>query len=149
MENLNIKINVEVGLSKDTKEFLSNVFSLAAAKASNFGAMTNSYCCNDTGGKFVEDTFVENKPAEKQAEKQAEKPAEKQAEKPAEKPTEIVDKPKTKSSITVEELRNLLSMKVNAHRKEIKEKLEQLGAPSITKLAEENYEEMYSFLESL
>lgn len=147
MENLNIKINVEVGLSKDTKEFLSNVFSLAAAKASNFGTMTNNCCCSDADGKFVQDTFVENKSAEKPAEK----PAEKQTEKPAEKPAEIVDKPKTKakSAVTVEELRNLLSMKVNAHRKEIKEKLEQLGAPSITKLAEENYEEMYSFLESL
>lgn len=137
MENLNIKINVEVGLSKDTKDFLSNVFSLAVAKASNLGTMQ---CTRDEAaatGKFAQDTFVENKPTEK----------------PAEKPAEIVDKPKTKakakSAITVEELRNLLSMKVNAHRKEIKEKLEQLGAPSITKLDEENYEEMYSFLESL
>lgn len=131
MENLNIKINVEVGLSKDTKDFLSNVFSLAVAKASNLGTMQCTHDEAAATGKFAQDTFVEDKPAEK--------------------PAEIVDKPKTKakSAITVEELRNLLSMKVNAHRKEIKEKLEQLGAPSITKLDEENYEEMYSFLESL
>lgn len=143
MENLNIKINVEVGLSKDTKDFLSNVFSLAVSKASNLGAMQCTHDETAATGKFAQNTFVENKPAEK--------PTEKPTEKPAEKPAEIVDKPKTKakSAVTVEELRNLLSMKVNAHRKEIKEKLEQLGAPSITKLDEENYEEMYSFLESL
>lgn len=143
MENLNIKINVEVGLSKDTKDFLSNVFSLAVAKASNLGAMQCTRDETAATGEFTQETFIENKPSEK--------PTEKPTEKPAEKPAEIVDKPKTKakSAITVEELRNLLSMKVNAHRKEIKEKLGQLGAPSITKLDKENYEEMYSFLESL
>ena len=42
-----------------------------------------------------------------------------------------------------------LSEKVNAHRNEIKGKLSALGAPSVTKLDQSKYQEMYDFLIAL
>lgn len=147
MENLNIKISVEVGLSQDTKDFLQNVFSLAATKAAGIAAT----------GKFSADTFAEGKVAEdtKSEKQQAEeKPAEKEQLSEQDCKTEKAAKPEktaktTGKVISTEDLRNLLSLKVNAHRKEIKQKLEELGAPSITKLDESKYLEMFNYLESL
>ena len=43
----------------------------------------------------------------------------------------------------------MLAEKVNEHRDEIKQKLNELGAPSVTKLDPAKYDEMYNFLESL
>ena len=43
----------------------------------------------------------------------------------------------------------MLAKKVNEHRDEIKQKLNELGAPSVTKLDPAKYDEMYNFLESL
>lgn len=51
--------------------------------------------------------------------------------------------------ISIEDVRNLLAAKVNEHRAEIKMKLTELGAPSVTKLDPNCYEEMYNFLQSL
>jgi hypothetical protein len=52
-------------------------------------------------------------------------------------------------SITIEDVRKVLSEKVNDHRSEIKNKLTELGAPSVTKLDQDKYQEMYNFLISL
>ena len=43
----------------------------------------------------------------------------------------------------------LAAQKVNEHRDVIKQKLNELGAPSVTKLNPSKYDEMYNFLESL
>ena len=53
------------------------------------------------------------------------------------------------STITIEDVRKALSEKVNAHRNEIKDKLSALGAPSVTKLDQSKYQEMYDFLIAL
>lgn len=53
------------------------------------------------------------------------------------------------STITIEDVRKALSEKVNAHRNEIKDKLSALGAPSVTKLDQSKYQEMYNFLIAL
>lgn len=55
----------------------------------------------------------------------------------------------TSSSLTIEDVRKVLSEKVNDHRAEIKQKLSDLGAPSVTKLEPSKYQEMYDFLKSL
>lgn len=52
-------------------------------------------------------------------------------------------------SITIEDVRKVLSEKVNDYRTEIKNKLTELGAPSVTKLDQDKYQEMYNFLISL
>lgn len=53
------------------------------------------------------------------------------------------------ASKSIEDVRGMLAEKVNEHRDVIKQKLNELGAPSITKLDPAKYDEMYNFLESL
>lgn len=57
--------------------------------------------------------------------------------------------PAKPASISIDEVRAVLVNKVNAHREEIKNKLTELGAPSVTKLDPSKYEEMLNFLNSL
>lgn len=52
-------------------------------------------------------------------------------------------------NISIEDVREALSKKVATHRGEIKEKLTELGAPSVTKLDKSKYSEMLNFLNSL
>ena len=51
--------------------------------------------------------------------------------------------------VTIEQVRKALAAKVNGHREEIKEKLNSLGAPSVTKLDPAKYDEMFTFLNAL
>ena len=53
------------------------------------------------------------------------------------------------ASKNIEDVRGMLAEKVNEHRDEIKQKLNELGAPSVTKLDPAKYDEMYNFLKSL
>lgn len=53
------------------------------------------------------------------------------------------------ASKSIEDVRGMLAKKVNEHRDVIKQKLNELGAPSVTKLDPSKYDEMYNFLESL
>ena len=91
METIKIHVSVELNLSNDTKNFLSNVLASVAAPA----------------------------------------PA---APAPA---------------VTIEHVRQALAAKVNNHREQIKEKLNALGAPSVTKLDPSKYSEMLTFLNAL
>ena len=63
--------------------------------------------------------------------------------KPAEKPAE------EKAEVSIEDVRKALASKVASHRAEIKEKLDELGAPSVTKLDTAKYQEMLDFLNAL
>ena len=70
----------------------------------------------------------------------------------AKEPTPAVAKEPTSTvtkSVGIEDVRKVLSEKVNDFRMEIKEKLNELGAPSVTKLDQSKYQEMYDFLKSL
>ena len=51
--------------------------------------------------------------------------------------------------VAIEQVRQALAAKVNGHREEIKEKLNSLGAPSVTKLDPAKYAEMFTFLNAL
>ena len=53
------------------------------------------------------------------------------------------------TSVTIEDVRKILAQKVNEHRDVIKQKLNEFGAPSVTKLDPAKYDEMYNFLNSL
>ena len=71
------------------------------------------------------------------------------------KPAAPAAKPESKpantasDNISIEDVREALSKKVATHRSEIKEKLTELGAPSVTKLDKSKYSEMLNFLNSL
>ena len=130
METLkfSIDVNVNISFDKNTSGLFSNAVNAALA-----GILSGPRChCNA--------------PTIEPAEKVAEKPAEKVAEKPAEK---VAEKPATTTVVSIEDVRKALASKVNEHRQEIKEKLEELGAPSVTKLDPSKYEEMYNYLTSL
>ena len=92
--------------------------------------------------------------AAKPASKPESKPAA-TAAKPESKPAATAAKPESKSAntasdnISIEDVREALSKKVATHRSEIKEKLTELGAPSVTKLDKSKYSEMLNFLNSL
>lgn len=66
--------------------------------------------------------------------------------KPAEQPKPAAP---AQPSITIDSLRELAMTKMNAHRVEIKQKLTELGTPSITKLDASKYQEMLEFLRNL
>ena len=122
METLkfSIDVNVNISFDKNTSGLFSNAVNAALA-----GILSGPRChCNA--------------PTIEPAEKVAEKPAEKVAEKPA-----------ATTGVSIEDVRKALASKVNEHRQEIKEKLEELGAPSVTKLGPSKYEEMYNYLTSL
>lgn len=53
------------------------------------------------------------------------------------------------ASKNIEDVRGMLAKKVNEHREVIKQKLNELGAPSVTKLDPAKYDEMYDFLATL
>lgn len=53
------------------------------------------------------------------------------------------------ASKSIEDVRGMLVKKVNEHRDVIKQKLNELGAPSVTKLDPDKYDEMYNFLAEL
>nr|UVX54168.1 MAG: hypothetical protein [Bacteriophage sp.] len=146
METLkfSIDVNVNISFDKNTSGLFSNAVNAALA-----GILSGPRChCNAPTIEPAEK--VAEKPAEKVAEKPAEKVAEKPAEKVAEKPTEkVAEKPAATTGVSIEDVRKALASKVNEHRQEIKEKLEELGAPSVTKLDPSKYEEMYNYLTSL
>lgn len=84
--------------------------------------------------------------------KPAAAPAPVEQPKPA--PAKPAEQPKpaaapAQSSITIDSLRKLAMTKMNAHRVEIKQKLTELGTPSITKLDASKYQEMFEFLRNL
>ena len=117
-----IQINVTVKFDDATQAFLSSLFVGLVKPAGE-------------RQKPAEPKPAEPKPAEP-------KPAEPVAT------TTIATAPK-QSSITIDSLRELAMTKMNAHRAEIKQKLTELGTPSITKLDVSKYQEMHDFLKGL
>lgn len=131
-----ICINVTVKLDDATQAFLSSLFRGTAKPAA---APAPAEQTKSAPAKLAEQS---KSAVAKPAEQPKPDPA-----KPAEQP-----KPATasaQSSITIDSLRELAMTKMNAHRVEIKQKLTELGTPSITKLDAGKYQEMYDFLKGL
>lgn len=126
MENFKISVDVNVKFSEETIKAIASIFANAtvapAVSAKPAPAAT----------PVPTQTSAPATPAPAPA---APAPAPAPAAKPA--------------SISIDEVRAALAKKVNAHREEIKEKLTELGAPSVTKLDSSKYEEMLNFLNSL
>lgn len=144
MEAIKISIEVSVNLSENTQNFIKSLF----------------------GGAMVTDTTQAQKPAPAAPTapaKPASQPAPAQAPKPqapaaAPAPTKSAVTPApgapaaqaaSSASKSIEGVRKMLAQKVNEHRDVIKQKLNEFGAPSVTKLDPSKYDEMYNFLESL
>ena len=148
-----IQINVNVKLDDGTQAFLSSLFGGLAKSAGE-------------QSKPAEQQKPAEQPKPKLAVAAPAKPAVTAPAKPAEQPKPAVTAPakpaeqpkpaaapaptaSTQSSVTIDGLRELAMTKMNAHRVEIKQKLTELGTPSITKLDAAKYREMYDFLNGL
>lgn len=130
METIKIEVSVKLNLSEDVKNFVASLVSNSSKPASAPAV------------KQVQTSAPVAKPAQAPA-----APA-----KPTSAPTapaETTEKPADANDVTIEDVRKALSLKVANHRAEIKEKLNEFGAPSVTKLDPTKYKEMYDYLNSL
>lgn len=131
METIKVAIEVSVNLSENTQNFIKSLFTCS------------------TQAPAVS-TKQEEKPAEEKksiTQKTAEPAQTKQDAEPAH--SAPAAQAASSASKTIEDVRGLLAKKVNDHRDEIKNKLNELGAPSVTKLNPSKYDEMYDFLNNL
>ena len=133
-----IRINIEVNLSESTQQFIKSIMNCACK------------------GKAAEPTNEPVAPINvtkepKPMAKPTAKPVAPVEPEPVAEPAPGVPAAQDASSVTysIEEVRNALAKKINEHRAEIKQKLNELGSPSVTKLDPSKYTEMYNFLESL
>lgn len=145
METIKISVEVSVNLSENTQNFIKSLF------ASN--ALVNRVAA-DNYDPSQEDFAQANKkpapvkPAPAKPTSQPAAPVQTQsAAEPA--PSAPAAPAASSASKSIEDVRGMLAKKVNEHRDVIKQKLNELGAPSVTKLDPAKYDEMHNFLESL
>ena len=127
MEAIKISVEVSVNLSENTQNFIKALFSEAAVA---------------TTTQIQKPTQVP-KPKASTVAPVSTKPAATPA------PGAPVAQAASSASKNIEDVRKMLAQKVNEHRDVIKQKLNELGAPSVTRLNPSKYDEMYNFLEAL
>lgn len=136
METVKISVEVSVNLSENTQKFLTSLFGNAIAPSAPAAPASKPAPAAPV------------KPAPAKPTPQSAAPAQTQsAAKPA--PSAPAAPAASSASKSIEDVRGMLAKKVNEHRDVIKQKLDELGAPSVTKLDPAKYDEMYNFLESL
>lgn len=131
METIKISVEVSVNLSENTQNFIKSLFGNAIAPSTPAAPAA--------------------KPAPAAPAKPTPQPAAHAQTQSAAKPAPSAPAAPAASSASknIEDVRGMLVKKVNEHRDEIKQKLNELGAPSVTRLDPAKYDEMYNFLESL
>lgn len=138
MEAIKISVEVSVNLSENTQNFIKLLFGNAIAPSAPAQTQSAAEPAPTTPAK----------PAPAKPTPQPAAPAQTQsAAKPA--PSAPAAPAASSASKSIEDVRGMLAKKVNEHRDVIKQKLNELGAPSVTKLDPAKYDEMYNFLESL
>lgn len=136
METIKISIEVSVNLSENTQKFLTSLFGNAIAPSAPAAPASKPA------------PAAPAKPAPAKPTPQPAAPAQTQsAAEPA--PSAPAAPAASSASKSIEDVRGMLAKKVNEHRDVIKQKLNELGAPSVTRLDPAKYDEMYNFLESL
>jgi hypothetical protein len=139
METIKISVEVSVNLSENTQNFIKSLFGNAIAPSAPAAPAAKPAPAAPAAPA---------KPAPAKPTTQPAAPAQTQsAAKPA--PSAPAAPAASSASKNIEDVRGMLAEKVNEHRDEIKQKLNELGAPSVTKLDPAKYDEMYNFLESL
>lgn len=139
METIKISVEVSVNLSENTQNFIKSLFGNAIAPSAPAAPAAKPTPAAPAASA---------KPAPAKPTTQPAAPAQTQsAAKPA--PSAPAAPAASSASKNIEDVRGMLAEKVNEHRDEIKQKLNELGAPSVTKLDPAKYDEMYNFLESL
>ena len=132
MNTIEVNLHVNISLNEDVKSFFTELF------GHNHEEQIAKSLQEQPAKQIAKS--LQEQPA-KQPVKQPEKPSQEQ---PAKQPES-----KNQSSITIEDVRSALMQKVNEHRDAIKNKLNDLGAKSVTSLDPSKYEEMFDYLNSL
>lgn len=128
METIKVSIDINVNFSEGTQNFIRSLF---------------APCCSTTGSVSDQEQAQENKakaPIVSDA-------GSVQAQGTVAPKAKLDVKPE--SGIDIEAVRKAVAEKINEHRDEIKGKLTELGAPSITKLDPAKYQEMFDFVKAL
>lgn len=136
METIKISVEVSVNLSENTQKFLTSLFGNAIAPSAPAAPASKPAPTTPAKPAPAKPTPPPAAPAQTQS---AAEPAPSAPAAPA----------ASSASKSIEDVRRMLAKKVNEHRDVIKQKLNELGAPSVTKLDPAKYDEMYNFLESL
>ena len=149
MEPIKIELQVSLNLSDETMKFFERIITgIAATAAIARGCTTTIMQATEPAKSAAEPA----KPAAKPAAEPVAEPAKPAAEPVAEpaKPAAEPAKPAAETKeYSIDDVRKLLVTKINSHRPEIKDKLSELGAPSVTKLEQSKYPDFVSFLNSL
>ena len=137
METVKISVEVSVNLSENTQKFLTSLFATGVPSGAQVAASVS---------KPAPAALANPAPT-----KPTPQPAVPAPTKPAAAPAPGAPAAQAASSASksIEDVRAMLAKKVNEHRDVIKQKLNELGAPSVTKLDPAKYDEMFYFLESL
>lgn len=134
METIKISVEVSVNLSENTQKFISSLFNGAKVVSTvEEKAVTTAPAAPAAPAKPT------HQPAVRVETQNSAKPA----------PSAPAAQPASSASKSIEDVRGMLAKKVNEHRDVIKQKLNELGAPSVTKLDPSKYDEMYNFLVEL
>lgn len=136
METIKISVEVSVNLSENTQKFLTSLFGNAIAPSAPAAPASKPAPTTPAKPAPAKPTSQPAAPAQTQS---AAEPAPSAPAAPA----------ASSASKSIEDVRGMLAKKVNEHRDVIKQKLNELGAPSVTRLDPAKYDEMYNFLESL
>lgn len=136
METIKISVEVSVNLSENTQKFLTSLFGNAIAPSAPAAPASKPAPTTPAKPAPAKPTPQPAAPAQTQS---AAEPAPSAPAAPA----------ASSASKSIEDVRAMLAKKVNEHRDVIKQKLNELGAPSVTKLDPAKYDEMFNFLESL
>lgn len=137
METIKISVEVSVNLSESTQKFLTSLFATGVPSGAQVAASVSKPA-----------PAASVKPAPAKPTLQPAQPAPTKPVAPAA-PSAPAAPAASSANKGIEDVRGMLAKKVNEHRDVIKQKLNELGAPSVTKLDPAKYDEMYNFLESL
>ena len=150
METVKISVEVSVNLSENTQKFLTSLFATGVPSGAQV-ASSVSKPASAALAKLASTKPTPQPAAPAQTQSAAEPAAEPASSAPAAEPASSAPaaEPASSASKSIEDVRGMLAKKVNEHRDIIKQKLNDLGAPSVTKLDPAKYDEMYNFLESL
>ena len=139
METIKISVEVSVNLSENTQNFIKSLFGNAIAPSTPAAPAAKPAPAAPAAPAKPAPAKPTPQPAAHAQTQSAVKPAPSAPAAPA----------ASSASKNIEDVRGMLVKKVNEHRDVIKQKLNELGAPSVTKLDPAKYDEMYNFLESL
>lgn len=149
METIKISVEVSVNLSENTQKFLTSLFAAGVPSGAQVAAsVSKPVPAAPAKPAPAKPTPQPAAPAQTQSAAEPAAPAQTQSTaKPA--PSAPAAPAASSASKSIEDVRAMLAKKVNEHRDVIKQKLNELGAPSVTKLDPAKYDEMFNFLESL